>query len=64
MRLAGRVAKDPHGPDTHRSFANCGLTRSSWLDSAIVHHIVVPSRNAVLIIEADMYDHTRGFDLI
>ncbi|MFJ2575361.1 hypothetical protein [Kitasatospora aureofaciens] len=62
MHLVDRVAEDPYGPGTHLAYTNDDLTRSSWLDSAMVHFIVIP--NVVYIVDADIYDAARGFNII
>ncbi|WP_370095037.1 hypothetical protein [Streptacidiphilus sp. MAP12-20] len=64
MSLVSEIAEDPFGPNTHLAFTNDDLTRSSWSDSAMVHYIVAPTRNVVYVVEADIYDADRGFNII
>jgi hypothetical protein len=62
LALVDKIAEDPYGPHTHLAFTNDELTRSSWFDSAMVHYVVV--RNVVHVVEADIYDADRGFNII
>ncbi|MFF2699995.1 hypothetical protein ACFVUQ_16690 [Streptomyces cyaneofuscatus] len=61
-RLVDRVTEDPYGPSTHLAFTNDDLTRSSWLDGAMVHFIV--TTDVIYVVDADIYDADRGFNII
>lgn len=61
-RLVDRVTDDPYGPSTHRAFTNDDLTRSSWLDGAMVHFIV--TTQVIYVVDADIYDAARGFNVV
>ncbi|GHI84967.1 hypothetical protein Sxan_23310 [Streptomyces xanthophaeus] len=63
LSLVSRVTRDPYGPDTHLAYTNDDLTRSSWCDSASVQYIVIPARNVVYIVAADIWDARRGFNI-
>lgn len=64
LSLVSKIAKDPHGPDTHLAYTNDDLTRSSWSDSAMVKYIVVPAWHVIYVVEADIYDAGRGFNIV
>ncbi|WP_280688876.1 hypothetical protein [Kitasatospora sp. GAS204B] len=64
LRLVSKIAENPYGPDTHLAYTNDDLTRSSWSDSAMVKYIVVPAWKVVYVVEADIYDADRGFNII
>ncbi len=61
-RLVDRVANDPYGPSTHLAFTNDDLTRSSWLEGAMVRFLV--TTNVIYVVDADIYDAARGFNVI
>ncbi|MDT0418493.1 hypothetical protein RM574_23705 [Streptomyces sp. DSM 41982] len=61
-RLVDRVTDDPDGPSTHLVFTNDDLTRSSWLDGAMVHFIV-PTQ-VIYVVDADIHDAARGFNVV
>ncbi|ASY33106.1 MULTISPECIES: hypothetical protein [unclassified Streptomyces] len=61
-RLVDRVTDDPDGPSTHLVFTNDDLTRSSWLDGAVVHFIV--TTQVIYVVDADIYDAARGFNVV
>ncbi|KOV17496.1 MULTISPECIES: hypothetical protein [Streptomyces] len=63
LSLVNKIATDPYGPDTHLAYTNDDLTRSSWSDSATVKYIVVPAWNVIYVVEADIYDAARGFNI-
>ncbi len=64
LSLVSKVAEDPYGPDTHLAYTNDSITRSSWRGSAMVHYIVLPTRNIIYVVEVDIYDADRGFNII
>ncbi|MFC0597371.1 hypothetical protein [Streptomyces palmae] len=59
-RLVDRVTDDPYGPSTHLAFRNDDLTRSSWLDGAMIHFIV--TTHVIYVVDADIFDAARGFN--
>ncbi|MFI9155521.1 hypothetical protein [Streptomyces sp. NPDC053367] len=61
-RLVDRITDDPYGPSTHLAFTNDDLTRSSRLDGAMVHFIV--TTHVVYVVDADIYDAARGFNVV
>ncbi|KOU36534.1 hypothetical protein ADK53_13010 [Streptomyces sp. WM6373] len=63
LSLVNKIATEPYGPDTHLAYTNDDLTRSSWSDSATVKYIVVPAWNVIYVVEADIYDAARGFNI-
>ncbi|KJY23361.1 MULTISPECIES: hypothetical protein [unclassified Streptomyces] len=63
LSLVNKIATDPYGPDTHLAYTNDDLTRSSWSDSATVKYIAVPAWNVIYVVEADIYDAARGFNI-
>ncbi|KOU65556.1 hypothetical protein [Streptomyces sp. IGB124] len=63
LSLVNKIATEPYGPDTHLAYTNDDLTRSSWSDSATVKYIVVPTWNVIYVVEADIYDAARGFNI-
>ncbi|WP_037576338.1 hypothetical protein [Phaeacidiphilus oryzae] len=64
LRLVRKVAEDPYGPGTGLRYTNDELTRASREDSAMVEFIVIPSRRVVYVLEADIYDAPRGYNVI
>ncbi|MCX4539113.1 hypothetical protein [Streptomyces sp. NBC_01565] len=60
LRLVDRIAAEPEGPDSHRAYTHDEVTREAWEDHVMVHYVV--TRFFVVVIEADIYDASRGFN--
>ncbi|MGX1727776.1 hypothetical protein ACWIGE_14000 [Streptomyces diastaticus] len=60
QRLFGRVAADPEGAGSFLAYMNDTATRETWEDRLMIHYVV--TRFFVVVIEADIYDASRGFN--
>ncbi|MEU1315001.1 hypothetical protein [Streptomyces tibetensis] len=62
LRVVDQIANDPRGPDTHLAYRDDDATRSTWAEGLMVHYLVTPS--SVVIVEVDIYDAGRGFNIV
>ncbi|MFF4034399.1 hypothetical protein ACFYZ2_32450 [Streptomyces sviceus] len=62
LHIADQIASDPHGPDTHLAYRDDDAIRSTWVEGLMVNYLATPS--AVVIIEVDIYDASRGFNIV
>ncbi|MFG2576128.1 hypothetical protein [Streptomyces sp. NPDC048481] len=62
LHIVDQIASDPHGPHTHLAYRDDDAIRSTWTESVMVHYLATPS--AVVIIEVDIYDAGRGFNIV
>lgn len=62
LHVVDRIVNDPQGPDTHLAYMGDDATRSTWFEGLMVHYLVTPS--AVVIVEVDIYDADRGFNIV
>ncbi|KOX02219.1 hypothetical protein ADK65_08530 [Streptomyces sp. NRRL B-1140] len=62
LHVVDRIAGDPQGPHTHLACRDDDATRSTWADGLMVAYLVTPS--AVVIVEVDIYDADRGFNIV
>jgi hypothetical protein len=62
LRLVDRIAADPEGADTDLAFTNDAVTRAAWEDGVMVHYVV--TSYFVVFIELDIYDASRGFNIV
>jgi hypothetical protein len=60
LRLVGRIAAEPEGPDSHLAYTTDTVTRAAWEDRVMIHYVVTSF--SVIVIEADIYDASRGFN--
>lgn len=60
LRLVARIAAEPEGADSHLAFTTDTVTRAAWEDSVMIHYVVTSF--FVVVIEADIYDPSRGFN--
>ncbi|WP_224280058.1 hypothetical protein [Streptomyces sp. LS1784] len=60
LRLVDRIAAEPEGSSSHLAYTNDAVTRAAWEDHVMVHFVV--TRFFVVVIEADIYDASRGFN--
>ncbi|MGW4898013.1 hypothetical protein ACWEQL_38045 [Kitasatospora sp. NPDC004240] len=60
LRLVDRIAAEPEGPSSHLAYTNDAVTRAAWEDRVMVHFVVTCF--FVVVIEADIYDASRGFN--
>ncbi|MFE2009042.1 hypothetical protein [Streptomyces sp. NPDC059491] len=62
LRLVDRITAEPEGPGTHLAYTTDDVTRSVWEDHVMVHYVVTTFY--VVIIELDIYDASRGFNVV
>lgn len=62
LRLVDRVVADPEGAHSHLAYVNDNVTRSAWEDDVMVHYVVTSF--FVVFIETDIYDASRGFNVV
>ncbi|MFF7445505.1 MULTISPECIES: hypothetical protein [unclassified Streptomyces] len=62
LRLVDRIAADPEGPDSHLAYLDDSVTRSAWEDGVMVMYVVTSF--FVVFIETDIYDASRGFNVV
>lgn len=62
LRLVDRIAADPEGADSHLAYTNDAVTRAVWEDRVMVHYVVTTF--FVVVIETDIYDASRGFNVV
>jgi hypothetical protein len=62
MRLVSEIAEDPYGPHTHLAYINDEVTRSVRFESVMVHYVV--TWRTVVVVDADVYDAERGFNVV
>lgn len=62
LRLVDRIAADPEGAGSHLAYTTDTVTRAAWEDQVMVHYVVTSF--FVVIIEADIYDASRGFNVV
>ncbi|MFJ6761043.1 hypothetical protein ACIQNK_39305 [Streptomyces sp. NPDC091273] len=60
LRLVARIAAEPEGADSHLAYTSDAVTRAAWEDRVMVHYVVTSFW--VVVIEADIYDASRGFN--
>jgi hypothetical protein len=60
LRLVDRIAAEPEGADSHLAYTTDAVTRAAWADHVMIHYVV--TRFFVVVIEADIYDASRGFN--
>ncbi|MEU2956664.1 hypothetical protein [Streptomyces xanthochromogenes] len=60
LRLVARIATEPEGADSHLAYTSDAVTRTAWEDRVKVHYVVTSF--FVVVIEADIYDASRGFN--
>ncbi|MCS0638143.1 hypothetical protein NX801_21300 [Streptomyces sp. LP05-1] len=60
LRLVGRIAAEPEGAGSHLAYTSDTVTRSMWEDGVTVHYVVTTF--FVIVIEAEIYDASRGFN--
>ena len=60
LRLVARIAADPEGADSHLVYTSDAVTRAAREDSVMIHYVVTSF--FVVVIEADIYDASRGFN--
>ncbi|MCZ1000955.1 hypothetical protein O1M63_27580 [Streptomyces mirabilis] len=60
QRLVDRIAAEPEGADSHLAYTTDTVTRAAWEDRVMVHYVVTSF--FVVVIEADIYDASRGFN--
>ncbi|MEB3961244.1 hypothetical protein OKJ48_13445 [Streptomyces kunmingensis] len=60
LRLVERITADPEGADSYLAYTNDAVTRAAWEDCVMVHYVVTSF--FVVVIEADIYDASRGFN--
>ncbi|MYT68163.1 MULTISPECIES: hypothetical protein [unclassified Streptomyces] len=60
LRLVARIAVEPEGADSYLAYTSDAVTREAWDDRVMVHYVV--TRFFVVVIEADIYDASRGFN--
>ncbi|AXE85477.1 hypothetical protein [Streptomyces sp. Go-475] len=59
-RLVDRIAAEPEGAGSHLAYTNDTVTRAAWEDRVMIHYVVTCF--FVVVIEADIYDASRGFN--
>ncbi|MER6709841.1 MULTISPECIES: hypothetical protein [unclassified Streptomyces] len=59
-RLVDRIAAEPEGAGSHLAYTNDAVTREAWEDRVMIHYVVTCF--FVVVIEADIYDASRGFN--
>ncbi|MFJ1558183.1 hypothetical protein [Streptomyces mirabilis] len=60
QRLVDRIAAEPEGADSHLAYTTDTVTREAWEHRVMVHYVVTSF--FVVVIEADIYDASRGFN--
>ncbi|GAA2464487.1 hypothetical protein GCM10010388_65910 [Streptomyces mauvecolor] len=60
LRLVDRIAAEPEGPRHHLAYRSDTVTRADWEDRVMVHYVVTSF--FVVVIEAGIYDASRGFN--
>lgn len=60
LRLVDKIAAEPEGADSHLAYTTDTVTRAAWEDCVMVHYVVTSF--FVIVIEADVYDASRGFN--
>ncbi|GGP93168.1 hypothetical protein [Streptomyces melanogenes] len=60
LRLVDKIAAEPESAAGHLAYTNDSVTRSAWEDHVIVNYVVTAFY--VVVIEADIYDATRGYN--
>ncbi|MET9901735.1 hypothetical protein [Streptomyces sp. NPDC006446] len=60
LRLVDRIAAEPEGAGSHLAYTTDSVTRSAWEDRVMIHYVVTSF--FVVVIEADIYDASRGFN--
>ncbi|AXQ53664.1 hypothetical protein D0C37_02945 [Streptomyces koyangensis] len=59
-RLVDRIAADPEPADSFLAYTDDAATRQISEDRLMIHYVV--TRFFVVVIEADIYDASRGFN--
>ncbi|MFE0515741.1 hypothetical protein [Streptomyces sp. NPDC058964] len=62
VQLVGEIAADPYGARTHLAYIDDEVTRSVWHESVMVHYVV--TLHAVIVVDTDVYDAERGFNVV
>ncbi|MFJ8310989.1 MULTISPECIES: hypothetical protein [unclassified Streptomyces] len=62
LRLVGRIAAEPEGAGSHLAYTNDAVTRAAWEDHVMVHYVVTRTSFFAVVVEADIYDASRGFN--
>ncbi|WP_405927095.1 hypothetical protein [Streptomyces sp. NBC_00035] len=62
LRLVDRIAADPEGADSHLAYTSDAVTRAAWEDCVMVHYVVTTF--FVVVVETDIYDASRGFNVV
>ncbi|MGV9884216.1 hypothetical protein [Streptomyces sp. NPDC003006] len=60
LRIVDRIVADPEGPGTDLANIADSITRSVCEDHVMVEYVA--TTYAVIIVEVDIYDHTRGYN--
>ncbi|MGW2961537.1 hypothetical protein ACWDGI_24170 [Streptomyces sp. NPDC001220] len=60
LRLVDRITAEPEGADSSLAYMTDTVTRAAWEDRVMVHYVVTSF--FVVVIEADIYDASRGFN--
>ncbi|KLI98687.1 hypothetical protein WQ59_20075 [Streptomyces sp. KE1] len=60
QRLVDRIAADPEPADSFLVYTDDAATRQISEDRLMIHYVV--TRFFVVVIEADIYDASRGFN--
>ncbi|MFI6080360.1 hypothetical protein ACIBBB_05155 [Streptomyces sp. NPDC051217] len=60
LRLVNRIAAEPEGADSHLAYTKDAVTRAAWEDHVMIHYVV--TLFFVVVVEADIYDASRGFN--
>ncbi|MGA5579277.1 hypothetical protein ACPCK9_31310 [Streptomyces koyangensis] len=59
-RLVDRIAADPEPADSFLAYTDDAATRQISEDRLMIHYVV--TRFFVVVVEADIYDASRGFN--
>ncbi|WP_371647867.1 MULTISPECIES: hypothetical protein [unclassified Streptomyces] len=60
VRLVDRIAAEPEAAASHLAYTTDSVTRSLWEDHVMVNYVVTAFY--IVVIEADIYDASRGFN--
>ncbi|WP_285571848.1 MULTISPECIES: hypothetical protein [unclassified Streptomyces] len=60
MRLVDRIAADPEGGGSYLAFTTDTVTREVWDNHIMINYVVTSF--FLVIIDADIYDASRGFN--
>ncbi|TLQ43527.1 hypothetical protein [Streptomyces marianii] len=62
LRLVDRIAAEPEGADSHLAYTDDTVTRAAWEDRVMIHYVV--TIEFVVVIEVDIHDPSRGFNVV